>query len=76
MHGTGAALSDAASKFGARHAEHVAQRPQQGHFRLRVDLVGLSVYGELNHGLLLPVDSGSFGRVFPPSGRVKTMRIT
>src|SRR6202453_2318950 len=31
MHGTGAALSDAAAEFGSRHSENVAQHPEQWH---------------------------------------------
>jgi len=43
MHGAGAALRDAAAVFGAGQADVLADRPEQGRFRLDVDIVILAV---------------------------------
>src|ERR1700692_2514592 len=55
MHGTGAALGDAAAVFGAGQTDRVTQHPQQGRVGFGVDVVRLSVDGKANH-TVLPVE--------------------
>jgi hypothetical protein len=43
MHGTSAALGDAAAEFGAGHAEHVAQHPEQRHVVRRAERLVFAV---------------------------------
>jgi hypothetical protein len=45
QHGAGAAGGDAAAEFGARDTGEVAQRPQQRHIRVGVDVDRVSVDG-------------------------------
>ncbi len=44
VHGACPAQRRPATKLGSRHAEHIAQYPQQGHISLDVDVVGGPVY--------------------------------
>src|SRR5690242_13068210 len=50
MHGAGAALSDAATVFGAGQAQSIAQDPKQRSVRIDIDLLRLSVDREAGHG--------------------------
>src|SRR3979490_1409315 len=50
VHGAGTALSDAAAELRAGHAQRVAQHPQEGRAGRGVDLAGLAVDNEGNHG--------------------------
>jgi len=51
VHGAGATERDAATELGAVHAEQIAQDPEQGHVRRRVDLVRLAIDSQSDHGL-------------------------
>src|SRR2546428_8792121 len=51
VHGAGAAQCDAAAELGAVHPKQVAQGPEEGHVRVRVDLVRLAVDFQSDHGL-------------------------
>jgi len=48
VHGAGAAQSHAAAKLGARHAQRVAQHPQQRHVWRHVHRLRFSVHYQLN----------------------------
>ncbi len=50
MDGTGAALGDAAAELGARHAQDVAQRPEERRVRRDVDGMDLAVYAQADQG--------------------------
>src|SRR5258708_6372728 len=60
VHGAGAAERDAAAELGAVHAEHVAQDPQQGHIRVRVDRLRLAVDSQSDHGLAECISRAGF----------------
>src|ERR1700722_16998751 len=49
QHGAGAALRDTAAIFGPGQPDLVAQRPQQRHLRLDIQLVLLAIDGERDH---------------------------
>src|SRR5215471_12249803 len=50
VNGAGAAKSRAAAELRAGHGQHVAQRPKQGHIARNIEIAGLSVYVEPDHG--------------------------
>jgi hypothetical protein len=49
MHCARAALRNAATEFGTRHAQLVTQYPQQGHLGLDVDLMAFTVDVQFQH---------------------------
>jgi hypothetical protein len=49
MHGTSAALRDAAAEFGSRQTENVAQGPEQRYVAFRVNRFHAAVYSEAYH---------------------------
>lgn len=51
MHSARATLRNAAAIFGARHAQHFAQSPQQGHVGFNVQGMVLAVDIEFYHGV-------------------------
>jgi hypothetical protein len=53
MHGASAALGNATAKFGAHHAQLVAQDPQQRHFGFDVDLVAFAIDAQFQHAEIL-----------------------
>src|SRR5215510_5323820 len=50
VNGAGAAKGRAAAELRAGHGQHVAQRPKQGHIARNIEIAGLSVYVEPDHG--------------------------
>jgi hypothetical protein len=49
MDGAGAALGDAAAILSAGQPDRVAQHPQQRGVGIDIDLMGLSIHGEISH---------------------------
>jgi hypothetical protein len=53
VHGTGAALRNAATELGAREAQDLTDHPQQGHLRFSVHLLDFAIHVEGIHARLL-----------------------
>ena len=67
MHGAGATLRDAAAVFGARHAKHIAQHPQERGVTVDIDVVCRTVdFDGKGHGELLSARTISETQVFAP----------
>src|SRR5947209_10311157 len=58
MHGAGAALGDAAAEFRTGHIERIAERPEERHLRIDVEIALRAIDGEADHVLLLPNRQG------------------